>query len=94
MIKIPPAILSDGLAELHLNQLINMENLLAHIVNRHGQNFLSVTEGVASSNTWCRPSGSFFRVRENRTAIWLPIWPTNAPVAPYEGAHNAYYVKS
>lgn len=43
MIKIPPAILSDGLAELHLNQLINMENLLAHIVNRHGQNFLSVT---------------------------------------------------
>ncbi len=43
MIKIPPAILSDGLAKHELNQLINMENLLAHIVNRHGQNFLSVT---------------------------------------------------
>lgn len=45
MIKIPPAILSDGLAKHELNQLINMENLLAHIVNRHGQNFLSVTTG-------------------------------------------------
>lgn len=46
MIKIPPAILSDGLAKHELNQLINMENLLAHIVNRHGQNFLSVTGTV------------------------------------------------
>ncbi|MDU9403118.1 hypothetical protein RTH46_11525 [Pseudomonas sp. zfem004] len=48
---------------------------------------------VANSNTRRQPSKPFFRVRENLTAFWLPIWPTHTLIAPYQSAHNVYYVK-
>ncbi|MDH0732060.1 hypothetical protein N5F10_14150, partial [Pseudomonas sichuanensis] len=39
---------------------------------------------VANSNTRCQPGKPFFRVRENLTAFWLPIWPTHTLIAPYQ----------
>ena len=86
MIKIPPAILSDGLAKLELNQLINMENLLAHIVNRHGQNFLSVTAGGPAIDQ----SG---KIKSTRELSLVPKCLTRGLVTKYRLAHNEYYVK-
>jgi len=83
MIKIPPAILSDGLAKHELNQLINMENLLAHIVNRHGQNFLSVTPAIDQSG----------KIKSTRELSLVPKCLTRGLVTKYRLAHNEHYVK-
>ena len=82
MIKIPPAILSDGLAELHLNQLINMENLLAHIVNRHGQNFLSVTTLIRVLGTMIESVVKWYREQGCRDVFIICYGMTPADFQP------------